>query len=108
MNIHSSHKWWSTLKSVVFGSSSSLPLLISEGDEQVCESVGKTDLLSYHFDRKHSREAVHLPLTCHPFRSLAIFALRSSEVSLMLDLDTYGGPDPLGMFPIFLKRTADV
>ena len=29
-------------------------------------------------------------------------------MSLMLDLDTYGGPDPLGMFPIFLKRTADV
>ena len=27
---------------------------------------------------------------------------------LLLDLDPYGGTDPLGMFPIFLKRTADV
>ena len=26
----------------------------------------------------------------------------------MLDLDPYGRTDPLGMFPLFLKRTADV
>ena len=26
----------------------------------------------------------------------------------MLDLEAYGGADPLGMFPLFLKRTADV
>ena len=26
----------------------------------------------------------------------------------MLDLDTCGGTDPLGMFPLFIKRTADV
>ena len=28
MNVHSPHKWWSTLKSAVFGSSSSLPPLV--------------------------------------------------------------------------------
>ena len=28
MNVHSSHNWWSTLKSVVFGYSSSLPSLV--------------------------------------------------------------------------------
>ena len=27
---------------------------------------------------------------------------------LLLDLDPYGGTDPLGVFPLFLKRTADV
>ena len=27
---------------------------------------------------------------------------------LLLDLDSYGGTDPLGMFPLFLKRTAEV
>ena len=27
---------------------------------------------------------------------------------LLLDLNPYGGTDPLGMFPLFLKRTADV
>ena len=26
----------------------------------------------------------------------------------MLDLDPSGGSDPLGMFPLFLKRTADI
>ena len=31
MNVQSPHKWWSTLKSAVFGLSSSLPPLVSEG-----------------------------------------------------------------------------
>ena len=109
MNVQSPHKWWSTLKSAVFGSSSSLPPLISEGGGLVCELVGKADLLSDHFDSKQSREVVDLPLTCHPSPSLTTFAFRSSEVRrLLLDLDQYGGTDPLGMFPLFLKRTADV
>ena len=49
------------------------------------------------------------PLTWHLSPSLTTFAFRSSEVRrLLLDLDIYGGTDPLGMFPIFLKSTADV
>ena len=108
MNVQSPHKWWSTLKSAVFGSSSSLPLLVSVGGGLVCETVGKADLLSDYFDSKLSREAVDLPLTCHPSPSLTTFAFRSSEVMLLLlDLDPDGGTDPLCMFPIFLKRTAD-
>ena len=48
-------------------------------------------------------------LTCHPSPSLTTFAFRSSEVRrLLLDLDPCGGTDPLGMFLIFFKRTADV
>ena len=47
-----------TLKSEVFGTSSSLPPLVSEGGELVCESVGKAGLLSDHFDSKQSGEAV--------------------------------------------------
>ena len=93
-------------KSAVFRSSSSLPPLVSEGGGLVCESVGKTNLLSDHFDSKQPREAVDLPLTCHPSPSLTTFSFRSSELKcLLLDLDPYGGTDPLGMFPIFLKRT---
>ena len=68
---------WSTLKSVMFGSSSSLPPLVSEDGGLVCESVGKGDLLSDHFDSKQSREAVDLPLTCHTSHSLTTFAFRS-------------------------------
>ena len=66
MNVQPPHKWWSTLKSAVFDTSSSLPPLVNEGGGLVCESVGKADLLSDHFDSKQSREAVDLPLTCHP------------------------------------------
>ena len=109
MNVQSPHKWWSTLKSAVFGSSSSLPPLISEGGGLVCDWVGKADLLSDHFDSKQSRETVDLPLTCHPSPSLTTFTFRSSEVRrLLLDLDPYGSTDPFGMFPLFLKRTVIV
>ena len=80
MNVQSPHKWWSTLKSAVFSSSSSLPPLVSEGGGLVCELVGKDDLLLDHFDSKQSREAVDLLLTCHPSPSLTTFAFRSSEV----------------------------
>ena len=111
MNALFPHKWWSTLKSAVFGSGSdsSLPPLIGAGASLVCESVGKADMLSAHFDGKQSRDPVDLPTTCHPFPSLTTFAFRSREVKrLLLDLDSYGGTDPLGMFPLFLKRTAEV
>ena len=111
MNAQCPHKWWSTLKSAVLGSSSdsSHSPLIGAGGGLVCESVGKADLLSAHFDGKQSREPVDLPSTCHPSSSLTNFAFRSREVKrLLLDLDSYGGTDPLGMFPIFLKKTAVV
>ena len=86
-----------------------MPPLVRQGGGLVCESVGKADLLADRFDSQQSREAVDLPVTCHPSPSLATFAFRSSEVRrLLLDLDPYGGTDPLGMFPLFLKRTADV
>ena len=86
MNVQSPHKWWSTLKSAVSGSISSLPPLVSEGGGLVCKSVGKADLLLDHFDSKQYREAVDLPLTCHPSPSLTTFAFRSSEVRhLLLD-----------------------
>ena len=111
MNVHFPHKWWSTLKNAVFGSSSSLPPPVSEGVwvRLVCESVGKADLPSDNFDSKQSREAVNLPLTCYPSPCLTTFAFRWSEVRhLLLDLDPYGYIDLLGKFPLFLKRTADV
>ena len=76
MNVQSPHKWWSTLKSAAFGSSSSLPPLVGEGGRLVCESVGKADLLSEHFDSKQSREAVDMSLTCHPSPNLTTFAIR--------------------------------
>ena len=61
----------------------------------VCESVGKADLLSDHFDIKQSREAVDLAVICHPTPSLTTFAFKLREVRrLLLDLDPNGGTDP--------------
>ena len=83
-------QWWSTLKSAVFGLSLSLPPLVGGGGGLVCESVGKADLLSNHFDGKQSRESVDLQLTCHLSPSFTSFAFRSSDVRhLLLDLDLW-------------------
>ena len=66
-------------------------------------------MLSTNFDGKQSRDPVNLPSICHPSPSLTTFAFRSREVKrLLLDLDSYGGTDPLGMFHLFLKKTAVV
>ena len=73
------------------------------------ESVGTADLLSDCFDGKQSSDSVDLPLTYHPSPKLTIFAFRSSEVRrLLFDMDPNWGSDPLGIFPRFLKGTADV
>ena len=105
MNVQSLHKWWSTLKSAVFGSSSSLPPLVGPGGGLVCESVCKADLLSDDFVSKQSRESVDLLVTCHPSPSLIIFAFRSSEVKrLLLQLDPYCGTDPIGVSSLFKEN----
>ena len=56
MNAQTPHKWWSTLKSAVFGLSSSLPPLVGGSGGLLCESVGKADLFSDHFEGKQSGE----------------------------------------------------
>ena len=105
MNAQFPNKWWSTLKSVVFSSSSSWPPLVVCCDGLVCESVGKADLLSNHFDSKQSRESVDLPLTCHPSPSLTTFAFRSSMVrSFLLKMDPYGVLTHWVCFIFFLKE----
>ena len=91
INAQCPHKWWSTLKTAVFGSSldTSLPPLIGVGCGQVSKSVGKADMLLAHFDVKQSRDTVDPPSTCHPSPSLTTFAFRSWEVKrLLMDLDS--------------------
>ena len=47
MNVQSPHKWLSTLKSAVFGSSSAVHPFVGAGGGLVCESIGyRADLLS--------------------------------------------------------------
>ena len=76
----SPHKWRSTFKSVVNGLSLPLPQLVDGFGGLVCESVGKADLLSDHFEGTQSRESVDLLPTCHPSTRITIFAFRSCEV----------------------------
>ena len=58
-------------------------------------------LMSAHFDIKKSWDSVD--------PSLTKFAIRSREVrQLLLGLDFYGVTDPLGIFPLFSRRTHDV
>ena len=71
--------------------------------------TSKADLLSDNFGSKQIGEVVDLQLTAIRLLVFTTFAFRSIEVRrLLLDMDHYGGTDPLGMFPHFLKRTADV
>ena len=66
-------------------------------------------MLSAHFDGMQSRDPVVLQSTCYQSPSLTTFAFRSREVRrLLFDLDSYRGTDQFDMFPLFLKRTADV
>ena len=59
---------------------------------------------SAHFDGQQFRDPVNLLSTFHPSPNLTTFAFRSREVSrLLLDLDSCGCTDPLGMFPLFLS-----
>ena len=104
MNAQCPNKWWSTLKSAALdsGSDSFLPPLIGVGGGLVCESARKAKILSAHFYGKQSMDHVNLPSTCHPSASLTTFAFRSREVKrLLLNLDSYGGADPLGMLLFF-------
>ena len=59
------------------------------------------------FDVKQSRDPLDLPSACHLSPTLTTFAFRSRE-RLLLNVDSYGGTDPLGLLTLFLKRTADV
>ena len=70
----------------------------------MCVSVGNANLLSDHFDCKLSREAADRRSNQSP--SLTTYVFRLSEVRRLLL--PYDGTDQLGVFPLFLRRTADV
>ena len=91
----------------MFGSSSdlSLPPLIGAGGDLICESPGRQKCCQPIL----MESSPGIKLICHPSASLTTLAFRSREVKqLLLDLDSYGGTDPLGTFPLCLKKTAKV
>ena len=101
------HKWWSTLKNFIFGVDSALPpLRRSDGSVTFDPSI-KAQILSDVFQSKQRYQNLDLPPTCFPSEDLCYFAFRSSEIEYLLnDLDSFGGVDPDGIFPLFLKKIA--
>ena len=74
----------------------------------MCEYAGKADLLPDHIDSKQSRKSFDLSLTFHQSNNFITFSFRPIEVRRLLsELNFYGGTDPLGMFLLFVKITAD-
>ena len=107
METQNSKKWWSVLSESLFGISSTIPPLLGSGGGLLVTPREKAVALSEQFDSKQSRAVLHLPATCHPEPGFQSFAFRSKEVyKLLAELDTFGGVDPSGAFPLFFKMTA--
>ena len=69
-------------------------------------SVRKADLLSANFNSKQSSDPADLPSSFHSALGLVLLSVRSLEVmQLLLDMDSCGGTDALGMFPICLRES---
>ena len=79
----------------MFGPSSSLPPLTGVGGGLVCDSVGKANLLSEHFDSNQTRDSVDLPSSCHTSSSLTIDAFTVDRVRF--------GDTCLTWIPTFLR-----
>ena len=98
-----------TLKESVLGDESSIPPLLRPGGGVASGPADKAELFSTHFTDKQSRNQIVLPSTCDPEPCLYSFVFRSSKVlKLLLDLDPHGGCDPLGFYPLFLKKIARI
>ena len=66
-------------------------------------------LPGFQFDSKQCHEQFVTPLSCFPKSMLNSYAFRTPVLlRLLLDLDTYGGVDSFGVFPLFLKMDADI
>ena len=109
MRADNPHKWWSTLKGSLFGTSPSLPPLIAPGGRLVTDPAVKASLLAPQFNSKQSLDNFTEPPFCFPAVECSSIAFRSAQVkSLLLELDSYGGVDGDGIFPLLLKECAGV
>ena len=68
----------------------------------------KASLLGHQFDGKQCHEQFVTPLSCFPQPRCNSLAFQTSVLlHLLLDLDTYGGVDPLGVVPLLLKKVVE-
>ena len=69
----------------------------------------KAPPLGSQFDSKQCREQFVTSLCCFPKSRCNSLTFRTFVIlRLLLNLDTYGGVDPLGLFPLFLMKVADM
>ena len=101
-------KWWSTVKTAPFVTSSSLPPLVNRGGRLVWSADEMASLVSAHFDANQCRDNIQQPHSCDPSPVLySAVAFRSCSIrSLLQDLDPYSGNDPDSMFPFVCKQVA--
>ena len=100
-------KSWSTVKTAVFGASSSLSPVVDKGSKLVWSPDEKASLFLVYFDAKQCRDNIQQPHSCDPYLTLCSDAFRYSFIrSLFLDLYPYGGNDPDGMAPLFYRQVA--
>ena len=79
------------------------------GGGLVVAAAEKASLLGSQFDSKQCCEQFVTPLSCFPQSRCNSLAFRAYVLlRLLLDQDAYWGVDPLGVFPLFLKKVADV
>ena len=87
----------------------SITALREPGGGLVVATAEKNSLLCSQFGSKQCREQFVTRLSCSPQPRCNSLAFQTSVfLRLLFDLDTYGGVDPLGVFPIFLKNIADI
>ena len=72
------HKWWSTLKSALFGVDDGMPPLLKPDGSLTHCSKEKATLLANVFDGKQSDEVLTLPQSCHPEAKLTTIAFKVS------------------------------
>ena len=109
MNAKSNQRWWSTRKFVVFGLNFSLPQLVGVVVDR-CTSL-LVRLICCQIIFTASTRRCRLICRSHYIASpsLITFAIRSNEFRRpLLGLCSYGGTDPFGIFPLFVKSAADV
>ena len=69
----------------------------------------KASFLGSRFDSKQCREQFVTPLSCFPYSRCNTLAFWTPVLMcLLLHLDTYGGVDSLGVFPLFLNMITDI
>ena len=67
------------------------------------------EVFSSVFQTKQCNLELDLPPTCFPMPKFTSMAFKSSEIKFYLkDLDSNGGCDPCDIFPLFLKKMADL